>query len=92
MSSTSAATKPHRGNHPARPERRPQPVSKEALVHLFRPRKDNVRLILFNACSTQPQTEAIAQTIECTVVMNQPIGDPAAIVFVASFYRAIGFG
>jgi CHAT domain-containing protein len=52
----------------------PQPVSKEALVHLFRTLKDNVRLVLFNACSTRPQAEAIAQTIDCTVGMNQPIG------------------
>ena len=71
---------------------RPQPVSKEALVHLFRTLKDNIRLVLFNACSTRPQAEAIAQTIDCTVGMNQPIGDDAAIVFAASFYRAIGFG
>ena len=70
----------------------PQPVSKEALVHLFRTLKDNVRLVLFNACSTRPQAEAIAQTIDCIVGMNQPIGDDAAIVFAASFYRAIGFG
>ena len=71
---------------------RPQSVSKEALVHLFRTLKDNLRLVLFNACSTRPQAEAIAQTIDCTVGMNQPIGDDAAIVFAASFYRAIGFG
>jgi len=71
---------------------RPQPASQEALVHLFRALKDNVRLVLFNACSTRPQAEAIAQTIDCTVGMNQRIGDDAAIVFAASFYRAVGFG
>jgi tetratricopeptide (TPR) repeat protein len=71
---------------------RPQPVSKEALVHLFRTLKDNVRLVLFNACSTRSQAKAIAQIIDCAVGMNQPIGDDAAIVFAASFYRAIGFG
>src|SRR5262249_33808917 len=32
------------------------------------------------------------ETIDCTVGMNRPIGDEAAIIFAASFYRAVGFG
>ena len=69
-----------------------KPVTKEALVHLFRTLKDNIRLVLLNACSTRPQAEAIAETIDCTIGMRKPIGDDAAIVFAASFYRALGFG
>ena len=69
-----------------------KPVTKEALVHLFRTLKDNIRLVLLNACSTRPQAEAIAETIDCTIGMRKPIGDEAAIVFAASFYRALGFG
>src|SRR5262249_40348480 len=34
----------------------------------------------------------IAEVVDCTIGMNQPIGDDAAIVFAASFYRALGFG
>ena len=67
-------------------------MTKEALVHLFRTLKDNIRLVLLNACSTRPQAEAIAETIDCTIGMRKPIGDDAAIVFAASFYRALGFG
>ena len=70
----------------------PKPVSQEALVHLFRTLKDNVRVVVLNACYSRPQAEAIAETIDCTVGMNRPIGDEAAIVFAASFYRAVGFG
>ena len=70
----------------------PKPMSKAALVHLFRTLKDNVRVIVLNACYSRPQAEALAQTIDCTVGMNRAIGDAAAIVFAASFYRAIGFG
>ncbi len=70
----------------------PKPVIKEALVHLFRTLKDNVRVVVLNACSSRPQAEAIAETIDCTIGMNQPIGDEAAIVFAGSFYRALGFG
>jgi hypothetical protein len=72
---------------------KPKPVSQKALVHLFRTLKDNVRVVVLNACSSRPQAKAIAATIDCcTVGMNRPIGDKAAIVFAASFYRAIGFG
>jgi tetratricopeptide (TPR) repeat protein len=35
--------------------------------------------------------EAIARTVECTIGMNRPIGDKAAIAFAAAFYEAIGF-
>jgi hypothetical protein len=71
---------------------KPKPVSQEALVHLFRTLKDNVRVVVLNACDSRPQAEAIAKTIDCTIGMNRPIGDAAAIVFAASFYRALGFG
>jgi hypothetical protein len=70
----------------------PKPVSQEALVNLFRALKDNVRVNMLNACYTRAQAEALAQTIDCTIGMSQPIGDEAARVFAASFYRAIGFG
>ena len=47
---------------------------------------------MLNACYSRPQAEALAETIDCSIGMNQPIGDEAAIVFAASFYRALGFG
>jgi hypothetical protein len=70
----------------------PKPVGQEALVHLFRTLKDNVRVVVLNACYSRTQAKAIAKTIDCTVGMNRPIGDEAAIVFAASFYRAVSFG
>src|SRR5205814_10186630 len=70
----------------------PEPVSQAALVRLFRTLKANVRVGVLNACYSRPQAEALAGTIDCTVGMNRPIGDEAAIVFAASFYRAVGFG
>ncbi len=72
--------------------RRPQPVKLKALVQLFQTLKDNIRVVVLNACWTRPQVEEIAQTIDFAIGMNQPIGDTAAIVFAASFYQAIGFG
>src|SRR3954451_6446443 len=70
----------------------PKPVSKDALVHLFRTLKDNVRVVVLNACYSRAQAETLTESVDCTVGMNRPIGDAAAIVFAASFYRAIGFG
>jgi hypothetical protein len=70
----------------------PQPVSQEALVKLFRVLNDNIRLVVLNACHTKPQAAAISQVIDCCIGMNAAIGDKAAIVFAAAFYRALGFG
>jgi CHAT domain len=70
----------------------PKPVSKQALVSLFRTLKDNIRVVLLNACFSRPQAEAITEEIDCAIGMSRAIGDRAAITFAAAFYRAIGFG
>src|SRR6266702_7323755 len=57
------------------------PVSEEALVSLFKNVKDNIRLVLLNACHSEAQAQAISQEIECTVGMSVATGDEAAIVF-----------
>lgn len=69
-----------------------KPVSKAALVSLFRTLRGNIRVVLLNACFSKPQAEAIIQEIDCAIGMQRAIGDSAAIVFAASFYRAIGWG
>jgi hypothetical protein len=71
---------------------RPKPVSKEALTNLFEVLKDNIRVVVLNACNTKPQAEAIAKVIDCAIGMNTAIGDAAAIVFAAAFYQALGYG
>lgn len=67
-------------------------VSNEALKMLFKAINDNIRLVVLNACYSQKQAEAIAEVIDCVVGMSKAVSDQAAIVFAASFYRAIGFG
>jgi hypothetical protein len=73
-------------------DRQPKPVGKAALKQLFSTLKDNIRLVVLNACFSRPQAEAIVEVIDCAIGMKQAIGDKAAITFAASFYRAIGFG
>ncbi len=67
-------------------------VSREALRSLFQALKKNIRIVVLNACYSRPQAEAIAEVIDCVVGMDAAVSDQAAIVFAASFYRAIGFG
>jgi CHAT domain len=71
---------------------KPKPVSKAAIKYLFATLKDNIQLVFMNACFSRPQAEAITEVIDYAIGMKQAIGDQAAIVFAASFYRAIGFG
>lgn len=70
----------------------PKPVDADSLTWLFRALTDNVRVVLLNACHSEKQATAIADVVDCTIGMTKEIGDAAAIVFAASFYRAVGFG
>jgi hypothetical protein len=69
-----------------------KPVSEAAIGSLFQTAKDNIRLVLLNACHSEAQARAVSQQIECTVGMNTRIGDEAAIVFASNFYGALAFG
>ena len=73
-------------------ERKPIRVSAAALEQLFTTFKDNVRVVMLNACYSQGQAEAIVRVIDCAIGMKEEIGDEAAIVFASAFYRAVGFG
>jgi hypothetical protein len=67
-------------------------VSTRALTALFTTLKDNIRLIVLNACYSREQAQALVAEIECVIGMKQSIHDAAAAVFASSFYRALGFG
>ena len=69
-----------------------RPVSAETLRQLFRVLRDNVRLVVFNACFAEGQARAIVESVDCAIGMSDAISDTAAIVFAGSLYRAIGFG
>lgn len=69
-----------------------QSVSNEALKALFTTLKDNIRVIVLNACSSEQQAKALTDVIDCAISMETEITDTAAISFASSFYRALGFG
>jgi hypothetical protein len=67
-------------------------IDSDAFTALFTTLKDNIRVVVLNACYSQIQAKAITEVIDCAVGMNNIITDKAAITFISSFYRAIGFG
>lgn len=71
---------------------RPKPVSERALVATLKSAGASIQLAVLNACYSRQQAAAVISAIPCAVGMNTAIGDEAAIVFSASFYRAIAFG
>lgn len=68
------------------------PVSADALRATFAALRDEIRLVLLNACYSVEQTTAIAEEIDCVIGMSDLISDDAALAFAAAFYRALGFG
>ncbi|MET7424278.1 CHAT domain-containing protein [Dactylosporangium sp. NPDC005555] len=66
-------------------------VGTEALAGLFRTMKDDVRIVVLNACYSAAQAQAISRHIDYIVGMTAPIDDRSAVVFAAAFYSALGF-
>jgi CHAT domain-containing protein len=67
-------------------------VNAVALAALFKTLKDNLRVVILNACYSSVQATAISGIVDFTIGMKDSISDEAAATFAASFYRAIGFG
>jgi len=62
------------------------------LTDIFRALKDNLRLVFFNVCYSNPLAEAVAQEIDYAIGMEGTISDEAALVFAPAFYEALAFG
>lgn len=67
-------------------------VSADALANLFAVIKDNLRVVLLNACFSALQAEGIRQVVDCTIGMQKAIGDQSAIAFSAAFYEGLAYG
>lgn len=71
---------------------KPSLIPMRAVESLFRVMKDDIRMVVLNACSSKPQAKAVTKHVEFAIGMTKGIGDEAAITFASSVYRAIGFG
>jgi formylglycine-generating enzyme required for sulfatase activity len=67
-------------------------VTPEALKGTFVQFREDVRLVVINACYSQPQAEAIAQCAPGVIGLKEKIADDAAIAFAAAFYQALAYG
>lgn len=67
-------------------------VSAQSLATLIGIIKDNLRVVILNACYSALQAEGISQVVDCTIGMQKAIGDRSAIVFSAAFYSGLAFG
>lgn len=68
------------------------PTTKNNIVRLLRALKDNLRLVVLNACYSEILAAEIATEVGMAIGMSDAIGDDSAMVFSQSFYEALAFG
>jgi hypothetical protein len=74
------------------PQGSSEPVSAEAVARVFRQFAHCVRVVVLNACFSEPQADAIAQHIDHVIGTRKDIGDDTAIAFSTGFYQALAAG
>lgn len=67
-------------------------VGPEAVSDLFIILKDDIRVVVLNACYAKDLAEALSKAIDFTIGMNDAIDDEAAITFASHFYQSLAFG
>ena len=67
-------------------------VSKESIAQTISVFSDKIHLILFNACFSCEQAQAVTEHVDAAIGMKKSISDIGARVFAAQFYSALGFG
>jgi hypothetical protein len=70
----------------------PRWVSNKAFTHMLKILKDDLRVLVFNACYTKRQALALSETFDYTIGMSDTLDDDSAINFSESFYQALAFG
>jgi hypothetical protein len=68
----------------------PQLVTARALTLMIKSAAESTRVVLLNACYSEPQADAVRSVVDCVVGMAGAIDDDAARSFAVGFYRAIG--
>jgi CHAT domain-containing protein len=69
-----------------------QLVSAQALAHLLAIAKENLRVVVLNACYSSLQAEGISQIVDVTIGMRHEIGDLSAIKFASALYGGLANG
>lgn len=66
-------------------------VSPDALTSLFATLRDNIQLVVLNACFSVEQASAIRDSVGVAIGMRRQISDRAATVFSSAFYEALAY-
>jgi hypothetical protein len=72
------------------PDGRARVVSAAALRDTFGAAGSSVRLVILNACYSEPQADALLEHVDCVVGMAGSIYDDAARSFAIGFYGGLG--
>lgn len=67
-------------------------LDKRAFANLLKALKENIRIVVLNACYAKDQGNQLKEIVDFTIGMNKVIGDEAAIVFASHFYQGLAFG
>jgi hypothetical protein len=68
----------------------PQIVTARALTMMIKSAAASARIVVLNACYSEPQADAVRSVVDCVVGMAGAIDDDAARSFAVGFYRALG--
>lgn len=74
------------------PHGRGKTVDQQGLSDVFALYNSHVRLVLLNACFTEPQARSLSEVVNYAIGTTQGIGDKVGVAFAGAFYRALGFG
>ncbi len=67
-------------------------IGRAALLALIDSLKDNIRVVVLNACHSHELSQAVVSVVESAIGMDAAIEDRAAIKFACAFYLALGYG
>jgi hypothetical protein len=68
---------------------KPKELGQKGLKAIFGAFSGKVRLVVFNACFSRPLAEALTEFVDCAIGVPGSIVDDSAILFAATFYRAV---
>lgn len=68
------------------------PIPASTLARVFKQLRDRIQCVVLNACYSELQAAAIAESISCVIGMSREVPDATAIAFAAGFYEALAFG
>lgn len=69
-----------------------QPIAPQVLADLVKQFKTNLKLAVMSCCYGREQANALNQTLDFTIGMDNPISDSGVVNFSANFYQVLASG